>query len=55
MLKLTPSNQSNPAAQAELLQRVGALDEWQARLVLSFINKLFGPGALPAEEMEVAA
>lgn len=55
MLKFTPSNQNNPAVLADLLQRVEALDEWQARLVLSFINKLFGPGALPAEEMEVAA
>lgn len=55
MLKFTPSTENHPNAQAELRRRIRDLDEWQSRLVLSFINKLFGPGALPAEEMEVAA
>lgn len=55
MLKFTQPRKDPRPVRAELLQRVEALDEWQATLVLSFINKLFGPGALPAEEMEVAA
>lgn len=41
-------------AQADLLQRVQDLDDWQARLVLSFIENLFNRDQTPAE-MEVAA
>lgn len=55
MLKFTQPRKDPRPIRSELLQRVESLDEWQARLVLSFINKLFGPEALPAEEMEVAA
>lgn len=42
-------------AQTELTQQVEDLNEWQARQVLSFINKLFGRETLALEEMEVAA
>ena len=41
MLKFTPKNQRD--ARTELLQRVQGLNEWQARLVLSFVNNLFQP------------
>lgn len=55
MLKFTQQRKDPHPVRAALLQRVEALDEWQATLVLSFVNKLFGPCSPPAEEMEVAA
>lgn len=53
MLKFTPKNQRD--AQAELIQRVQDLDNWQARLVLSFIENLFDITEKAPTEMEVAA
>lgn len=55
MLKFTPKTQRD--AQAELLQRIQDLDDWQARLVLSFIENLFykGEQTPPVAELEVAA
>lgn len=53
MLKFTPKNQRD--AQAELIQRVRDLDDWQARLVLSFIENLFDAEEQTPAEMEVAA
>jgi hypothetical protein len=53
MLEFVPKNQ--PSARAKRAQRVKDLDEWQSRLVRSFINNLFGPGTLTTDEMEVAA
>lgn len=55
MLKFTPPTENRPAAQAELRRRIRGLDEWQARLVLSFIDTLFPPEKATADEMEVAA
>lgn len=55
MLKFTQRSKDLHPVRADLLQRVEDLDEWQSALVLSFINQLFGPEAVPAEEMEVAA
>jgi hypothetical protein len=34
----------------ELLRRVEGLKDWQTRLVLSFVNNLFGPEQTPAKE-----
>lgn len=52
MLEFTPKNR--PAAQTELLQRIRSMNDWQARLVLSFVDTLFPLEAPPAEEMEAA-
>ena len=38
------STQQQHTAQTELSQRVEDLDEWQSRLVLAFVNNLFGMG-----------
>lgn len=55
MLEFTPKSKNRPATQTELVQRIQSMDDWQARLVLSFIDTLFQPETQPAEEMEAAA
>lgn len=55
MLYFTPKTENRPTTQAELLRRIQGLDDWQARLVLSFVENLFGSENRTPEEMEVAA
>ena len=43
------------SAQFELFQRVKGMSDWQARLVLGFVNSLFKPEADTPAAMKVAA
>lgn len=54
MLEFT-HDKNKSHAQAELLRRIQGLTDWQARLVLAFIEKLFYQDDRVAAEMEVAA
>lgn len=55
MLKFTPKTQNRRSAKAELFQRIQGLDNWQARLVLSFIDHLFDTNEQATAEREAAA
>ena len=42
------------ALKAQLSRRVDSMNDYQVRLVLSFVNTLFGPELAPAKEQEEA-
>lgn len=54
MLQFTPNKTKNNA-KAELTRRIQGLTDWQARLVLAFIEKLFYQDDQAAAEMEAVA
>lgn len=40
----------HPPSKKQLSQIVDSMEEWQVKLVLSFVRTLFGPEPMPAEE-----
>ena len=40
----------HPPSKKQLSQMVDNMEEWQVKLVLSFVRTLFGPEPMPAEE-----